>query len=142
MCAIGRIGPAGDWVGLRRTASDDYELIFGSDDGTIRAPVRASHRADLTAAAIAYFEESFDDPPADLEATQHDIGDLVRWLAQTERDEAVRLLLSESVDGIDDGLAADVLIGRLGAALAVLDPGDQTDPAARLVWCHRSGADG
>ncbi len=48
-------------------------------------------------------------------------------MAEHENDPGRRRLLGEAVDAVDDGLAADVTIGRLGRAL-----GDGVDAAARI----------
>lgn len=126
-CAVGRIEPDGPWVGFAPTRDDGYELVVGSAEGdTRRAPATT---ADLLALAIAYFEDTLSEPPDELAATHGDIGALVRHVAESERDPARRNVLAEAVDGIDDGLAADVVIARLTAALAG-DP--EPDPGLRL----------
>jgi hypothetical protein len=84
----------------------------------------------LLALAIAYFEEALEPAPDDLAATHADIAALVRHVAEVEGEPPRRRLLQEAVDAIDDGLAADVVIARLGAAL---DPAWSDDPTARLV---------
>jgi len=77
----------------------------------------AADADDLLALALAYFEESLDEPPDALAATHGDIGALVRHVAEHERDAERRVLLEEAVDAVDDGLAADATIARLGRAL-------------------------
>ena len=126
-CAVGRISPEGDWVGFGPTLDDGYALVVGGAAGSRRT---ASDANVLLALAIAYFEEALDPPPDDLAATHADIAALVRHLAATEGDAPRRRLLQEAVDAIDDGLAADVVIARLGASL---DPAWSEDPTARLV---------
>lgn len=124
-CAVGRIGPDGPWVGFAPTLDDGYALVIGPPSG---ASVRTDADADdLLGLALAYFEESLDEPPDELAATLGDIGALVRHVAEHERDPARRRLLDEAVDAVDDGLAADVTIARLGRAL-----GDGTEASARI----------
>jgi hypothetical protein len=114
-CAIGRIGPAGPWVGFAPTAEDGYALVVGDAAGGSRAS--AATPDDLLALAGAYFEEVLDPPPDDLAATHADIGALVRHVAEHEADPGRRRLLDEAVDAVDDGLAADVTIARLTRVL-------------------------
>ena len=124
-CAVGRIGQSGPWVGFAPTMDDRYALVIGGLAGGFRrAPADAE---DLLALASAYFEETLDEPPEELAATLADIGSLVRHVAEHENDPGRRRLLAEAVDAVDDGLAADVTIGRLGRAL-----GDGVDAAARI----------
>lgn len=124
-CAVGRLGPDGPWVGFAPTLDDAYALVVGTVPGGPRqVPADAD---DLLALALAYFEESLEAPPDELAATHGDIGALVRHLAEHTPDEALRLLLGEAVDAIDDGLAADVTIARLSRAL-----GDGADALVRL----------
>lgn len=113
-CAVGRLGPDGPWIGFAPTLEDRYALVVGLSSGRTRR-ARGDTR-DLLTLAIAYFEESLDDPPEDLAATHGDIGALVRHLAEHETDPDRRRLLDEAVDAIDDGLAADVVIARLSRA--------------------------
>jgi hypothetical protein len=124
-CAVGRFGPMGPWVGFAPTIDDRYALVIGGLAGGFRrGPADAD---DLLALASAYFEETLDEPPDELAATLGDIGSLVRHVAEHESDPGRRHLLGEAVDAVDDGLAADVTIARLGRAL-----GDGVDAAARL----------
>ena len=124
-CAVGRIGPDGPWVGFAPTIDDGYALVVGGlRDGPRR--VRADGR-DLLALATLYFEEALDEPPEELAATLGDIGSLVRHVAEHEMEPDRRRLLGEAVDAVDDGLAADVTIARIGRAL-----GDDVDAAALI----------
>lgn len=113
-CAVGRVGPGGPWLGFDRATGAVPVLVVGSATG-----VRATRADDdaLLALAIAYFEDALDAPPEDLAATHADIGDLVRDLALAEREAGRRAALADAIDAIDDGLAADVVIRRLAAAL-------------------------
>ena len=77
--------------------------------------------------AIAYFEEGLAEPPEALAATHADIGSLVRHLAVVEIDPGLRRRLDEAVDAVDDGLAADVVVGRLTLCLKGAE-----EPIARL----------
>ena len=124
-CAVGRVGPSGPWVGFAPTIDDGYALVVGGLAGGFRRA--AADAEDLLALASAYFEESLDEPPEELAATLGDIGSLVRHVAEHEVDPERRRLLGEAVDAVDDGLAADVTIARLGRAL-----GDGVDAAARI----------
>ncbi|MEO7294504.1 MAG: hypothetical protein ABIZ57_00010 [Candidatus Limnocylindria bacterium] len=124
-CAVGRIGPDGPWVGFAPTLDDGYALVVGGTaDASRRTPAAGD---DLVALATVYFDESLDEPPDDLAATLGDIGALVRHVAEHERDPERRRLLAEAVDAVDDGLAVDVTIARLGRAL-----GDGVDATARI----------
>lgn len=124
-CAVGRIGPDGPWVGFAPTLDDGYALVVGGiADAVRRAPAAGD---DLVALATVYFDETLDEPPDDLAATLGDIGALVRHVAEHEHDPERRRILGEAVDAVDDGLAADVTIARLGRAL-----GDGVDATARI----------
>jgi hypothetical protein len=127
-CAIGRVRPGGPWIGFQSSPSG-YRLLVGSESG-----VRSRHAdADLLLAlAIAYFEEAFDDPPSELEATHADMSELVRHAAALEEDAEHRRLLTEAVDAIDDGLAGDAVANRLSAA-RTRTPDEQADPVDLLV---------
>jgi hypothetical protein len=126
-CAVGRISPDGEWVGFAPTLDDGYALVVGGAAASRRAEAGADL---LLALAIAYFEEALDPPPDDLAATHADIGALVRHLAAAEGEPSRRVALQEAVDAIDDGLAADVVIARLGSAL---DASWADDPTGSLV---------
>ena len=129
-CAIGRIGPAGPWVGFAPTLDDGYALTVGGANaaggsgGPSRVPADSS---DLIALAILYFEDAFAEPPEELAATLGDIGAVVRHAAERITDAASRRAFDEAVDAIDDGLAADVVLDRLARAF-----GDGGDAAAHL----------
>jgi hypothetical protein len=125
-CAVGRIGPDGPWVGFAPALDDGYQLVVGGlEDDPGRMP---ADKEDLLALSVAYFEDALAEPPEELAAMHADIGSLVRHLAQREPDAEARRLLTEAVDAIDDGLAADVVVGRLRSCLA----GDE-EPVARLT---------
>jgi len=128
--AIGRFGADGVWVGFR-PSGPGYELVFGETDGTQRAT--PASRSELLAVAIGYFEEGLQDPPPELEATQHDLGQLLRWLYRTESDARLGSLLLQALDGIDDGLAGDVLVGRLSSALIASGIADEQADAVDLL---------
>jgi hypothetical protein len=125
-CAIGRLEPDGPWVGFVRRGTT-YQLVVGRPEGIRFAAADAD---ELLALAIVYFENVLDDPPPPLEATHADVSDLVRWVAANAADEPTRLLLSEAVDAIDDGLGEDEVIGRLVAARRA--PEEQADPLGLL----------
>jgi hypothetical protein len=123
-CAVGLVGPDGPWIGFAPTLDDGYALVVGADDG--RTGGAAATPDDLIALAIAYFADELPEPPEALAATHGDIGAIVRHLAAAEVGERARRL-GEAVDAIDDGLAADVVVGVLSRCLA----GDE-EPVARL----------
>jgi hypothetical protein len=125
-CAVGRLDADGPWVGFAPVLDDAYALIAAGADGRARS-VRAD-ADDLVALAIAYFLDDLVEPPEELAATHGDIGALVRHLAELETEPARRRRLGEAVDAVDDGLAADVVVGRLSLCLE----GDE-EPVARLA---------
>lgn len=131
-CAVGRLGPRGPLVGFAPTLDDGYALVVEGRGRSGRAPADADL---LLALAVAYFEDALDAPPDDLAATHADIASLVRHVAEAEVDAPRRRLLEEAVDAIDDGLAADVVIARLSAALNAEAAGD---PVAWLL--RRAGS--
>lgn len=122
MCAVGRLRPDGPWVGFAPTLDDGYALVVTSDGATVRAPA-APH--ELLALATLYFDEDLESPPEDVAATLGDIGALVRHVAEHTTDPERHRLLAEAVDAVDDGLAADVTIARLGRAMGAAG-GDAT----------------
>jgi hypothetical protein len=124
-CAVGRIGPDGPWVGFAPTLEDGYAIVAGTDDG--RSASGPTTPDDLIALAIAYFADELPEPPEALAATQGDIGALVRRVAAAESDVERAQRLGEAIDAIDDGLAADVVVGGLIRCLI----GDE-EPLARL----------
>jgi hypothetical protein len=123
-CAVGRLGPGGPWVGFAPTLGDGYALVVGTAGRTGRSDAEGD---DLISLAIAYFEEGLDAAPEELAATHGDIGSLVRHLAAAESRGDVRRRLDEAIDAVDDGLAADVVVGRLTSCL---EGGEE--PLARL----------
>ena len=112
-------------MGFAPTLDDGYALVVGGPSGGTRR--RDADVDDLLALAAVYFEESLDEPPDDLAATFGDIGSLVRHTAEHETDPERCRLLGEAVDAVDDGLAADVTLARLGRAL-----GNDVDAAALI----------
>lgn len=134
--AIGRLEPGGAWIGLRRTDAG-YDLVFGRADGSpLSAPASA---AELLAVAIGYFEESVDDAPPELEATHHDLALLLRAVHDREPQPARARLLLEAIEGIDDGLAGDVMVSRLSAAFdAFRTANEQADPIDLLADRYRA----
>ena len=123
-CVVGRLDPGGPWIGFAPTLDDGYAL-------TVRSEGRTRHQAadpvDLVALAVLYFEDAVDAPPEELAATHGDIGAIVRHAAERVEAPGLRRAYDEAVDAIDDGLAADVVIERLGRAL-----GDGVDAVAHL----------
>ncbi len=137
---IGRLFREGPWVGFAR-ADPGYALAFGDDLTSMRlasAPGRSELRDDLLAIAICYFDEAFADAPPELEATHAEIGDLLRWLADSEREPASAGLLREAADAVDDGLPGDVVIARLAAAAGHgSDAGAPAEPISRVTERYR-----
>ncbi|MEP7083020.1 MAG: hypothetical protein ABI841_08630 [Chloroflexota bacterium] len=119
-------------MGFAPTLDDGYALVVEGPGGSGRTAADADL---LLALAVAYFEDALDAPPDELAATHADIASLVRHVAEAEVDAPRRRLLGEAVDAIDDGLAADVVIRRLTAALNVAAAGD---PVAWLL--ERAGS--
>lgn len=113
-CAVGRLDPDGPWIGFAPTLDDGYALTIGSA-GALRQ--RAAEPLDLLALAVLYFEDADEVPSEDLAATHGDIGAIVRHAAERIQDGVRRRAADESVDAIDDGLAADVVIERLERAV-------------------------
>ena len=124
-CAVGLLGPGGRWIGFAPTLDDGYALVIGSDDGS--AARAAATPDELIAIAIAYFADELPEPPEALAATHGDIAALIRHVAAGEAEMERARLLEESVDAIDDGLAADVVVGRLSRCLS-----SDEEPEARL----------
>lgn len=133
--ALGRLTAGGEWVGLLRSARG-WDLVFGGADGSlIRGPGRGHpNRPGLIAAAAAYFSEALGEAPPAFEATQADLADLIRWLAQTEPDPPSAKRLFDAIDAIDDGLAGDVVANRLTDREA----NEQIDPIDLLVELYRA----
>jgi hypothetical protein len=127
-CAIGRTRPTGPWIGFTADA-DGYRVVVGDGHGERTRPADAGM---MLALAIAYFEEAFEDAPADREATQADLSALVRHVAEGEERAEVRVVLAEAIDAIDDGLPGDAVAGRLGTAWAQVAD-EQADPVDLLV---------
>jgi hypothetical protein len=123
-CAVGRLDPGGPWIGFEPTLDNGYALTVGGEGRTRRG---RANPVDLVALAILYFEDSIETPPEELAATHGDIGAIVRHAAERVDDPARQRAFEEAVDAIDDGLAADVVIGRLQRAL-----GDEVDAMDHL----------
>ena len=115
--AVGGLGGDGRWIGLRRSGSG-YELVVGDAGRVVAfAPAEA---VDVLALAHAYFSEALDPPPVALEATHADVAGAIRWLADAPDpaiDPETRQPLAEALDAIDDGLALDEVLSRLGRAM-------------------------
>jgi hypothetical protein len=125
------------WVGVA-SERGRYRTVFGTSDGSLLRPAGARHRDDLLSVALAYFTDELAEPPSGLEATQADIGDLLRWLAGTESDRGRRRLLQEAVDAVDDGLPAEVVLARLAAAQGSSASQEPVDAVDRLKSRYRS----
>jgi hypothetical protein len=123
---VGRLDADGPWIGFAPTMDDGYALVVAGSDGQSHSA--AAEADDLLALAVAYFQDDLAEPPEELAATHGDIGAVVRHLAEVESDPMRRRLLGEAVDAVDDGLAADVVVGRLSRCL----DGDE-EPVARLA---------
>lgn len=127
-CAIGRLRPGGPWIGFQLDGV--AALVVGTQAGVRLRPADDATRIAL---AIAYFDEAFDDPPPDLEATHEDVSALLRGVMEGEPDPTRRHLLSEAVDAIDDGLARDVVTARLLSAFPQAPNEQAADPVDLLV---------
>jgi len=123
-CAVGRLDPGGPWIGFAPTLDDGYALTLRAGGRTHRLPAGP---IDLVALAVLYFEDAVEAPPEELAATHGDIGAIVRHAADRVSEAEQQRVFEEAVDAIDDGLAADVVIGRLQRAL-----GDEVDAIAHL----------
>ena len=113
-CAVGRLEPDGPWIGFAPTLDDGYALTIGLAGSVRQADAEP---LDLLALAVLHFEDAGDAPPENLAATHGDIGAIVRHAAERIDDATRRHAADESVDAIDDGLAADVVIERLERAV-------------------------
>ena len=135
--AIGLLAPAGAWAGfVREPGGDGFRLAFSGTDGVATpSPAEGSaRRLELMALAVAYYEEALDAPPPELEATQADLAELVRWLAAQEPEPRRQALFEEAIDAIDDGLAGDVVVARLNRLATTRGETDeQADPIDLLV---------
>ncbi len=125
-CAVGRLGDDGPWIGFVPAMDDGYALAVGRAEAVTAAGGRADPD-DLVALAIAYFADELGEPPESLAATHGDIGALVRAVAEAAAEPVRRARLAEAVDAVDDGLAADVVVGRLSRCL-----GGDEEPLVRL----------
>jgi hypothetical protein len=123
---VGRIGDDGPWIGFVPILDDGYAVAIGVEESPLAVGERAP-ADDLLSLAIAYFADELGEPPEALAATHADLGALVRAVAANEPPGQRRAALEEAVDAIDDGLAADVVVGRLSRCL---EGGE--DPVARL----------
>jgi hypothetical protein len=131
--AIGRLEAGGPWIGFGYRGGVG-RMVVGEGASTRDG---AADQDQLLALAIAYFAEAFVEAPPDLEATQSDLSGLIRRLQGAEPDEARRVLLSEAIDAIDDGLAGDAVAEKLEAARSVsariADPVEQLARRAREI---------
>jgi hypothetical protein len=127
--------------------ADGYRLAFGEAQPVAAGRIRPSMASgderirELLSVAIAYYEDTLDPAPPELEATQADLARLVRWIAEaTTGTEPMARFLSEAVDAIDDGLPADAIVAWLARALATRDDraGEQADAADLLAARYRA----
>jgi hypothetical protein len=132
--AVGRLAGSERWVGFVE-AGDGFQLAFGRADGSHRRSrsTGSARRRELLATAAAHYGEALDPPPPEIEATQADLGDLVRWLLASEDDARRRVQLTSVVDAIDDGLAGEVVLSRLSEALRDGETKEQADAVDLLV---------
>ncbi|MDH4335161.1 MAG: hypothetical protein OEW24_07895 [Chloroflexota bacterium] len=140
--AFGRLWPEGPWVGTRRRVAG-WELVFGDEDGTLRAWPAAESPAGrvlLIAAAAAHFADVLPDPPVLLEATQADLAGLLGWLAASEVEPGAADRAREALDAVDDGLASDAVVNLLNAYADSLRPEakEQADPVDLLRDAYRA----
>ena len=132
--AVGRLAGRDRWVGFVET-NDGFHLVFGGADGSLRrsASTGSARRLELLAAAAAHYAEALDPPPPEVEATQADLGDLVRWLLASGGEGRRRVELAAVVDAIDDGLAGEVVLSRLSEAVSAEETNEQVDVVDLLV---------
>jgi hypothetical protein len=132
--AVGRLSGRSSWVGFVET-DDGFHLVVGGPHGSLRHSLStgSARRLELLAAAAAHYAEALDPPPPGLEATQADLGDLVRWLGAVEGERKRRAQLAAVVDAIDDGLAGEVVLSRLSAAIRDETKEEQADLVDLLV---------
>jgi hypothetical protein len=132
--AVGRLSGRSSWVGFVET-DDGFHLVVGGPHGSLRHSVStgSARRLELLAAAGAHYAEALDPPPPGLEATQADLGDLVRWLVAVEGETEWPGRLAAVVDAIDDGLAGEVVLSRLSEAISDEIQGEQVDLVDLLV---------
>ncbi|MDQ3881511.1 MAG: hypothetical protein M3295_10635 [Chloroflexota bacterium] len=122
VAAIGRLTdtPDAPWFGVGRVGRDrGYRLVFGeprSRDVVIDRAEPAARRHVLLALA-AFFEAEAAPPPPDLEATQSDVADALRWLVASTADEGEARALRRALDAIDDGLPPDAVVAELYTAM-------------------------
>ncbi len=140
-CAVGRLDPDGPWIGFAPTLDDGYALTIGSagarvgeqrtrstcwpsPSSTSRTPVTRRPRSLRPPTATSV-------PSCAMPRSAID-------------DVAQRQAADESVDAIDDGLAADVVIERLERAVG--DGVDAVDhlrhrvaPTDRRILIRRAG---
>jgi len=127
---IGQLTPQGQWAGVQRTR-DGWEPMFGDADGSTR-PVNGPperKRLLLVVAAIAYFSEALPQAATGFEATQGDLADAMRWLAESEPDPLTATRIREAIDAVDDGLPGDAVANRLTPLMA----DEQADPVDLLI---------
>jgi hypothetical protein len=126
-CAVGRLGDDGPWIGFVPALDDGYALVVGRDDAVQAVGTGRAGADDLVALAIAYFADELSEPPESLAATHGDLAALVRAVAAAEVDVTRGRALADAVDAIDDGLAADAVVGRLSRCLS-----EAEEPVGRL----------
>jgi hypothetical protein len=134
--AIGRLAAGGPWIGFG-LRGEAWRYVVGSDNALLDAPADTDL---LLAIAIAHFAEAFDEAPPDLEATQSDLSTLVRHLVDAQPEGRRRVLLTEALDAIDDGLAGDAVAGRLAAARSPAN--DRVDPVDEVLAAARELTEG
>lgn len=154
--AIGRLWEGRpEWFGIARTggsvaadaSAPDHALVFGEPDGTRRTVPLASGGGErgVLLALIAFFEGDVPGPPPELEMTQWEAADAVRWLAERASAENAHQVrpdvaapLRSALDAIDDGLPADVVTGFLYRALGNAPGGDSVAGSAPIEELRRT----
>lgn len=118
--AVGRLNPNGPWVGFLADV-DGFHLATSRPGELVAVSTSsgATRLGELLAVAMVYFEEALEAPPPEMEATQADLAELMRWMAN-QTDGGVRGLMRGALDAIDDGLAGDAVVVRLSEARAGL----------------------
>jgi hypothetical protein len=129
--AIGRLRPDGPWVGFVADGAG-FHLAASRPEASVAIStlVGSGRLAELLAVAILYFEEAAEPAPPEIEATQADLAELIRWVA-AQTDGQVRRVLRDALDAIDDGLTGDTVVARLSEGRAGL--GSQTEEQADVI---------
>ena len=126
-CAVGRLGADGPWVGFAPTLDDGYALVVGGADGGRAERPRGGGRPARAGDRLLRGRRW----PSRPRSWRRRTATSARSCATSpscEDEPTRRRRLGEAVDAVDDGLAADVVVGRLSLCL---EGGEE--PVARLA---------